>query len=793
MPLTIVFEWVGGVFAKSLFDRLLYLGLFLGLFWLSDLSPRGLCLRGFVRRAFGVLALGLGAALFYVAARWLLANQLGLAPFVPPPWAEEKHRLLAPLVAAWPLALASTWLRERETSARVYEQLGLWLAVGFLLHVAAGVRVQALPVTIALSPYALLGLFAVPLALIVVWRGPFALRLAALLLAGFAFRTLGILAWEIDPRVRDMLALVMSAEDRFVAGENPYAIYAMQRGSELPLTYFPGLWLGYGVPRLFGLDLRFMGPLLELGALSVLGLVTRQLEGERRAWGRAFVMCFAAVWLFSPSVQWNAVYAEPNLWWGLLGCALALTYARHFRAAALLFGCALATRHFAVVLAPFVLLYFVRVRGLRGALPYLAITGGVAALLLTPFVWADAELFWFGTFRWLREYGPAHLAWFFDRFGFMAWFHEHGAFDELPLAQWGMVGVCFLGALLAPLAWLPAFAATAQLSFIMLNVLLWDSFLLDGAMAAACVVVTRPLVRNRASLGAPASSSAAPGFERALSPRVLRASAITLAVAALAAAYLGFTLYRRVRPRGGEALRDYAVRSVEQGDFVIDRSDRRLAFVFGSWLLRRDEVPAPIGGELYDGAWGGGPALHSAGRIWLITDHARDRVLRPAFARLGRVLERRRFGDFELQVLAPHAMRLFRLARVGEGVTPRHCGVGPTDWQMASVDVSAERPARVTLGGQELGRSLLLAGGFPNDEVEWPRQSVTLSVEGLAGRPQARELVLENLRGMQWQTFDTRELAGQAGEVTVTVRTQDPGVRTVCLELLALDRRPKQP
>jgi len=780
MPLTIVFEWVGGSFPKTPRDRVLHLTLYASLFWLSDLLPARAWLRGWPRRVLGVALLALGSYLSWIAVQWLAPAELGLTPFVPPPWlAEERYRLLAPLVAAWPLALGASLLREPTTSARAYEQLGLWLALGFLLHFFTRVYVQSLPVlpSVPLTPYVLLAIALVLLGLTLIWRGSFALRLGLLLAAGLCLRVLGLYTWEINPAVRDMLALVGSAQDSFVAGHNPYALHAMQHGSELPLTYLPGLWLGYGVPRLLGLDLRLMGPVAELALFVLLALLTRRIADERRPSAQALVTCFAAVWLFSPSVQWNVIYAEPALWWGLLGCTLALTFGRRFGWAALALGYAIATRHFAVVIAPFLLLYFVRTRGLRASLPYLALTSTVAVLLIAPFVLADSEIFWFGTFRWLREYGPAHVAWFIDRFGLLSFFMERDALATLPLVQAGFVAVCLLGACLVKRERIPALTATALHGFILLNLLFWDSFLLDGAVAALAVIVTRPLVGETTGARQP---------ERSPWRRAEWLGVAVLISSSALAGYLALTLVRSLRPRGHAEAHDFAVSKIAEGDNVIDRSERRLAFVGGSWMLRRDEVHAPIGGELYDGSWGGGPALHAKRRVWMITQASRDGELRASLARMGRLEEQRSFGDFVVQAIEPHKMRLLRLGKPVAGVAPRHCQVGPTNWTMIGVELSRERPVTVRLAPDKLGDSLLFAAGFPNETVVWPRERVELTLRGAGVE---HTLSVENRFGMQWRGLDTKSQQGKSAELTVELHTHDPVGRTVCLEVLALDRR----
>ncbi|HEY6877281.1 MAG TPA: hypothetical protein VI299_04640, partial [Polyangiales bacterium] len=592
MPCTVIFEWVGGTFYKAVPVRIAYLGLFLGLYWLSSLRTEPEPRR--VRWGLGIGALVVGAAIATYALWWLLGPRLGWPPQARSSWFDrEPSKLLLPLLAAWPLAVGCELIAGGGVGPRAYQRLGAFLALGFLLHFAAHVHVQGLPVSIE-TPW-LWALVAIMLALALVTRGSFGVRLLALLCAGFALRMLGIAVWEIDPRVRDMLALVHSAQDRFAHGENPYATpYAMQLGSVLPLTYLPGLWLGYGVPRLLGLDLRVLGPCLELLLFAGMARVTLRIEPGKRAWAEALVFTFAAVWLFSPSVQWNVIYAEPSAWWCLLGATLLFSFAGPYWLGALLLGLSVATRHFALVLAPFVLLYFVRVRGLRGSLPLLAIAGGTAGGLLFSFAVGAPELFWFGTLRWLREYGPVHLSWFLDRFGFLSLFVERDALGLLPYVQAGLVLACLVGAWFSRAARAAPFAATASLLFIMFNVLIWDSFLLDGAMAAAALLVTGPL-RAESEREEPTS-------------RAFYVSLSVLVLTALAGGYLVFTLITTLHPAGRAAAHDFLVDAVRPGDRVIDRSDRRIAFIEGRWLLRREEVPAPIGGDFFDPAWGGDSA-----------------------------------------------------------------------------------------------------------------------------------------------------------------------------------------
>jgi hypothetical protein len=719
----------------------------LALFWLARPTTERDEPASKLPRWGGLLLLAVGGVTAAYAVGWLLGPRIGWTPERPAWMSGEATKLLLPLLAAWPLAIGSELLCGRTPGPRAYQRLGAFLALGFLLHFAAHVHVQHLPVLAPAKPW-LWAFAALLLALALVVRGPFYARLAALLAAGFALRVLGIEVWEIDPRTRDMLALVESAQDRFVSGHNPYAsLYAMQHGSVLPLTYLPGMWLGYGVPRLLGLDLRLFGPCMEQLLFAAMAWVSARVPSERRAWAQALLFTFAAIWLFSPSVQWNVIYAEPSWWWCLLGATLLFTFAGPYWLGALLLGLSVATRHFAIVLAPFALLYFVRVRGLRGSLPLFAIAGGSAAALLFAFAVGAPELFWFGTLRWLREYGPAHISWFLDRFGFLSWFVEHDALGALPYVQAGLVLLCLLAAFFVRPLRIAALAATALLLFIMFNVLLWDSFLLDGAIASASLLLSEPLRGQRQPVEPPSRS--------------FYASISVLVLTALAGGYLAFTLITTLRPGGREQAHDFLVAGVKPGDVVIDRSDRRLAFVEGSWLLRREEVPAPIGGEFFDPGWGGRSALHASGKVWLVTQVRRDQALRETFVKLGTVEHERTFRDYRVQAITPAKLHPQEAGRA------RRCQLGWNNPVMGALTVKKGSPVKLPLQGH--GR-LMLAAGIPNELVAWPHLAITATVGDV-------HFEVPNLHGVSITSFDV------APDATLELSTEDTEPRELCVEL----------
>jgi hypothetical protein len=302
-------------------------------------------------------------------------------------------------------------------------------------------------------------------------------------------------------------------------------------------------------------------------------------------------------------------------------------------------------------------------------------------------------------------------------------------------------------------------------------VLLWDSFLLDGAIAAAAVILTRAFVAEPVADVAP------------VSPRVFRLSVAALALTLVAGAYLAFTLVHTLHPRGRDEARKFMIASVLPGDYIIDRSDRRIAFVLGSWLLRQEEVPAPIGGELYDGAWGGRSATTGPGRVWLVTQHARDRAMRKSFQELGVGVDRwgRYLGDYAINGLIPDKSSPTFPTALPPGAAPRQCQVGWANQEMLGVVVSRGQPVPLTFPRPDEPAprtGVVLAIGFPNGETFWPRREVNVR---MVDAEFDRDFMVENLGGMQWHAWSTA--LPQKGPLRLTLETDDPLPRLVCLEL----------
>ena len=580
LPLVVVAEYVGTTFGNTVAATSGLLAIFLGVLWLTPPAapasplPRRVMIAGRV----------LGVALV-VAGAWGLSR--ALLPFIepahypPPPQATLREReafLYAGVLWCYPVAFGLRLIRGR-AAGRDVERLGLFIALVLVTHLAAKQSVQGLPVLPYGRPGLALALNSVEVvlwALVLVPRVPSYFRLFALLGAGLGLRFVGLSTWQLDPGLRDMLPLVKSAQDAFFTGTNPYGLHQMQPGSVVPLTYLPGMWLLWGLPRLLGADLRLTGLLADAAVVAGLYWVASGVAKPARDRAQGIALSFSAVWLFSPSMAWNGIYAEPHAWWLVLAVLLAATLRRRWWLAAAALGVALATRHFALVVAPFVLLAMLRDLRWRRALPRVALAGTITALLYVPFVARDPGSFWFGTYRWLVEYGPVHQSWFWEKFGFSGPLYQAHGSAWLPRAQLALPLACFVLALYFNKS-RALFAAlgTAYVLFVMFNGIIWDSFYLDCSLFAAY------------------AAAGGHALEQRLVPVVARPSrrvlAVSVAVSTLTLAlggWLAFSLVSSQSHAGQAEARAFLAKSLTAGDVLVDRSAWNIAFIQEKPLLQ---------------------------------------------------------------------------------------------------------------------------------------------------------------------------------------------------------------
>ncbi|NNJ09780.1 hypothetical protein EKD04_005525 [Chloroflexales bacterium ZM16-3] len=414
------------------------------------------------------LATGTSLLLFGIALSWVaVASRVDLAlPRVTGMGGLGFQRLLTwLLLLAW-LATVRSWLLMVSPHASV---LGLCIAGCGLLALALAIRWPPHPLWLVGG--------------------------AALL--GSIVRVMSFASVPIDPAHGDMLPLVQGAIGHLLAGQSPYAMYAMPW--EVPLTYLPLTWLAYLPPYLLGADLRITNLVAELSvglALAWLAHTTGQVTGL----SVTGLLIWAWLFLQPSALSWSLATTAP-VQWALLIALLVLLSTDHVRMSAIMLGLCVAATPLVSVIIPFALLRWMRLGGWRLVLRCVGIAALLGVSLIAPFlIWAP-QLFIFGVWRWFNDNDLyPRLRWDMDQtwarmIGFSGMFWRHKLVGLLKPIQAVLLlstaalyhrgGSTTMG--MAP------YVTAAFLFFTLFNPVLWP-YLYNPALLAALVSIT-PLWR----------------------------------------------------------------------------------------------------------------------------------------------------------------------------------------------------------------------------------------------------------------------------------------------------------
>jgi hypothetical protein len=321
--------------------------------------------------------------------------------------------------------------------------------------------------------------------LTIAWRRPHPAALFATALAlGSVARLLAAAALPITPEHGDMLPLVRGALQRLLAGQSPYAIYAMPW--PVPLTYLPISWLAYLPPALLGLDIR----LSNLIAETCVGVML---------WRRSPAAAGLWSWMFlQPSVlNWSLTTTAP-IWWAVLAAVLAALIERR-HSVWLWLGLAGATSPFAIIVAPFVIIAR-RADGWRKLIRGCATALLVGAAWLAPFLIWDAAMVQYGVWLWFNDLARyPRLRWELDH-TWAAQLGFSGSFWRRGLEGWLKPIQIVILLLIGGHTWwrgrsdatLIAALAAALLLFMAFNPVLWPYLYQQAAIACLWACATRP-------------------------------------------------------------------------------------------------------------------------------------------------------------------------------------------------------------------------------------------------------------------------------------------------------------
>lgn len=645
------------------------------------------------------------------------------------------------------------------------------------------------------------------------------LSLIVLLIAGLAIRALWFPTWELNPAKRDMLPLVVSAIETFLSFENPYGFHHMQRGSEVPLTYPPGLWLMHVPAYLAGLDIRWTAWLSDGVIVACIGGFA--LRSRSAMTGPVFVAL--AVYLFLPDIHWNGIYAEPHADWAVLSILTYCVLTKRPYIGGLVMGLALTTRPFNLVLIPFFLIWLIRRFGPRKAWEAMLITSTLTAAMYLPFILWDPDAFYAGTVRWLLEYGVAHRSWFHGKMSFSGPLYQLRMEHLLAPAQ---IAVLVISTALA--VWklrstrhLLVFWMVVYGLFVAFNSIVWMSFWVGCCLLAMFLL---------AAVGDPETrlpNSSVRHRVPFLKKRLIAEIGLAVGIAVSAAVIL-YLLHRHFDDSGLDDAWAYVSDALEPGDFVVDNGGYRKAILKTPYLLSKADLPkrAKTGPTPFQAMIprrhfvepGASERVFLVDRFGLSAGHlsaylgTRETSKGPYHLR-----ETRTFGNYETKALEkrPGVHQIGRLSAAADtlavsanaaGTTQKGtfekdkwifgsgpvkgaplrlkpCTINRSTTNMISVKPGVHTAYRFT--APQDAEWITVFGGQPDKTAFWRKTPMHLSIR--SNDTEIGTVVFPNLGGMRGATF---EVPKGSRDVTFELETGDSPPKGFCLDALFLGSRP---
>ncbi len=228
-----------------------------------------------------------------------------------------------------------------------------------------------------------------------------------MIVAGCYLRWLFIKSIPIASIYADMLPLIQGVCETLIAGNNPYArSYFMPW--EIPLTYWPGLWMPYLITHVLGVDPRW----IHLGVVVIIsflfaGFLWKAIANKEYPDTTVCIAVLCSIFLFAFSSEFiifaNIGHTPPYwLWLSLLATAV---LAKKPRLSAVFLGLVLSSRQPALIYVPIMAIYWLRMLdSVRKTACLLALAMVTYIFICGPFILLDPDAFFL---KPLRQYAHA--------------------------------------------------------------------------------------------------------------------------------------------------------------------------------------------------------------------------------------------------------------------------------------------------------------------------------------------------------------------------------------------------
>ena len=252
-----------------------------------------------------------------------------------------------------------------------------------------------------------------------------------------------IFAGPPDANRGDMLVVINLAVEQFLGGHNPYRLYHVPW--EMALSYGPGLWAPYILPKVLGFDSRVLALIGQLAVPAACGLAA-VISTVRAQWIRAVTLLALAITVaFQPAILQFFRIGHTTVYWPLLLIFAVLVVEERWTACCVALGFLVAARSTMVAIVPVFLLTLHVRRALSWKRAVLLVASAIAPFL--PFLGDIHNLVYglFGAYQKVMKGFVWHqTTWALTTFGLTSPLLKRGLEHFVELTQVGVMAVVYL-------------------------------------------------------------------------------------------------------------------------------------------------------------------------------------------------------------------------------------------------------------------------------------------------------------------------------------------------------------
>jgi Gpi18-like mannosyltransferase len=203
---------------------------------------------------------------------------------------------------------------------------------------------------------------------------------------GVVLRAIGIIFIPLDFEYPDMLSLVSGACNAFIKGHNPYlCTYSTSTGyTNVPLTYFPLLWLPYVPFKFIGMDIRWSNIFSDIGIFLTFNALISKIKPK--ALLRDYFLLSLIMVL--PFMVYATIFFQVSFYLLLICLYVFFIIQGKYIFSTIFIAASFLARQYVIIILPFYIIFLIKRKGLRVSFGHLILIFGVVFSVVSPFMFS---------------------------------------------------------------------------------------------------------------------------------------------------------------------------------------------------------------------------------------------------------------------------------------------------------------------------------------------------------------------------------------------------------------------